>query len=167
FGVPCGELVAREGCESFLGRTLTGEGLAEGTPRVAVLSGAPGNGKSSAALRFVQLRSEHYAFTLWLDASGPRALAAQIPSVLTWFGLDSEIYGDGSRHLRDQLEAMPAPWLLVLDGAGDYKDLEPWIPRSGYGHVLITSQKPWPRDRAATHDVGVFDELEALALVRA
>lgn len=167
FGVPCGELVAREGCESFLGRTLTGESLAEGTPRAAVLSGAPGNGKTSAALHFVQSRSEHYAFTLWLDASGPRALAAQIPSVLTRFGLDSEIFGDGSRHLRDQLEAMPAPWLLVLDGAGDYTDIEPWIPRSGYGHVLITSQRPWPRDRAATHDVGVFDESEALALVRA
>jgi hypothetical protein len=57
---------------------------------------------------------------------------------------------------------------MVLDNCTDLRIAEPWIPRAGNGHVIVTAtDDEAPPGSAAKITVGPMSETEAITLVRA
>lgn len=64
------------------------------------------------------------------------------------------------------LSEIPVPWMLVLDDASSSIEIDPWIPRSGYGQVLLTTQDVnWPQSFASSLHMDAFCESEARQFV--
>ncbi|MGB4135957.1 MAG: hypothetical protein WA971_05305, partial [Microbacterium sp.] len=167
FGVPLVNAVARPHIEGFLSACLRAEDRGTGSPPVAVVAGLSGTGKSTAVARWASLRRENYAFTLWMDAASGDALAAQQIRMQELLGGEPSVDGDPALSFREMLGAIPAPWLLVLDGAQSYEQIRDWVPVSGYGQVVITSSAgDWPADAAPLLRVEGMSDADAAALVR-
>ncbi|WP_133854331.1 hypothetical protein [Labedaea rhizosphaerae] len=167
FGVPDDRYLPRSGIASFLSARLPGDGLLSGTPPVAVLSGISGSGKSAAAAAWAASRRDHYAFTLWLDASSDEVLTEQQPAILGRLGTEGYAGDAPAQIFCDLLSDLPVPWLLVLDGAVDWPTTRKWIPPSGYGHVVVTTNRgDWPTDTAPLLEVNAMSAEEATALIR-
>lgn len=58
-------------------------------------------------------------------------------------------------------------WLLVYDNASQPRDLAPYRPPAGRGHLLITSRNPAWASMATPLQVDVLSRAEAVAFVRA
>lgn len=159
--VPHGRPIARAKMDSYLKSQLPLASLQTGLVRCAVFSGLSGTGKSSSVVRLVQERVENLAFVLWLDASSDEALQAQLPMVLKELGASSD-GGDPAEMFTAALSQVPVPWLLVLDNADDADGTAKWVPRSGYGHAVVTStSSSWPADFATCSTVQGFSVEEA------
>lgn len=182
-GAPAPDAVDRPEIFEFLSRALTDEALHRGTPSTAVLAGSPGTGKSVATGLWAARRREHYAFTIWLDATSSGQLSEQAPELLRWLAGDAAAAGavsdaarargaepsaeDLAQSFQDALAVLPVPWLLVFDGATDPAELRPWIPVSGYGHIAITTFRgDWPRDLAPQLFIEAMPDRTATALIR-
>jgi len=167
FGVPGDRYLPREEIASFLSARLDGDGLMSGTPPVAVLSGIPGSGKSAAAAAWAASRRDHYAFTLWMDASSNEVLMEQQPAILSRLGREGYAGDAFAQSFCDLLSDLPVPWLLVLDGAVDWSTTRVWLPSSGYGHVIVTTNRgDWPCDTAPLWKVEAMTPAEATGLIR-
>ncbi|ANN17239.1 hypothetical protein SD37_17370 [Amycolatopsis orientalis] len=167
FGVPDDRYLPRQEIASFLSERLPGDGLMSGTPPVAVLSGTPGSGKSAAAAAWAASRREHYAFTLWMDASSNEVLMEQLPAILSRLGGEGYVGDAPAQTFCDLLSDVPVPWLLVLDGAVDWPTTRKWVPSSGYGHVIVTTNRgDWPYDPAPLLPVKAMTPEEATGLIR-
>lgn len=166
-GVPDDRYLPRPRITSFLSERLPGDGLLSGTPPVAVLSGMSGSGKSAAAAAWAAARRDHYAFTLWIDASSDEVLAEQQPAILSRLGGEGYAGDAPAQIFCDLLSDLPVPWLLVLDGAVDWPTTHKWIPSSGYGHVIVTTNRgDWPTDTAPLLEIEAMTAEEATALIR-
>lgn len=160
--VPTGDYIEREKPSRFLKANLPTGSLYDGAPRVAILKGMSGTGKSVAAYLYARSLLEHVAFVLWLDASSGEKLESQVPMALQELGVATSATDTPRHDLVDTLSGSPVPWLLVLDGASSFEKIEPWIPRSGYGQVLITTRvATWPDSHAPTTSLDAFDKIEA------
>ncbi len=160
--VPVGNYIEREESSRFLETNLPIGSLYEGAPQIAVLKGMSGTGKSAAAYLHARSLLEHVAFVLWLDASSVGVLESQVPMALQELGATTTPTDVPARDLVEVLSGSPVPWLLVLDGASSFDEVYPWIPRSGYGQVLITTRvATWPNSLAPTTSLDAFDEIEA------
>lgn len=167
FGVPDDRYLPRPRIASFLSDRLPGDSLLSGTPVVAVLSGMSGCGKSAAAAAWAASRRDHYAFTLWVDASSDEVLAEQQPAILSRLGGEGYAGDAPAQIFCDLLSDLPVPWLLVLDGAVDWPTTHEWIPSSGYGHVIVTTNRgDWPTDNAPLLPIDAMTAEEATALIR-
>lgn len=167
FGVPDGRFLPRSSITKFLTERLRADDLLSGVPSVAVLSGISGSGKSAAAATWAASRREHYAFTLWIDASSDKVLTEQQPAILDRLGGEGYAGDAPAQIFCDLLSDLPVPWLLVLDGAADWPTAHKWIPPSGYGHVIVTTNRgDWPIDTAPVMTAEAMTAEEATALIR-
>ncbi|KFU75438.1 hypothetical protein SAMN04489729_2624 [Amycolatopsis lurida] len=167
FGVPDDRYLPRQEIAAFLSFRLPDDDLLSGTPSVAVLSGMSGSGKSAAAAAWAASRREHYAFTLWMDASSDEVLMEQQPAILSRLVGEGYIGDAPAQTFCDLLSDVPVPWLLVLDGAADWATTHNWVPSSGYGHVIVTTNRgDWPFDPAPLLRVEAMTPAEATGLIR-
>jgi tetratricopeptide (TPR) repeat protein len=102
----------------------------------------------------------------WLRAEEPPVLAADYASMAPALGLDSGISDQTAliAAIRGKLERTDR-WLLVFDNAGEPGSLDPYLPRSGGGHVLITSRWQEWDGTAEALELAVPSEPEAVALL--
>ena len=153
--------IARPELDLFISSSLPLKTPQTGNVHCAVISGLSGTGKSSSAVRFVQDRIENFAFVLWMDASSEISLQAHLPMILKELGASD----DGSEPaavFKAVMSQVPVPWLLVLDNAADIESIARWVPRSGYGYVLITStNSSWPDNFAPSKTIQGFSTEEA------
>lgn len=151
----------------FVGRAKELAGLAaaldsatrDGVAIVAII-GTAVVGKSRLALAYAHARIADYDLIRWVRAGDPWTLAAD------YVGLAPDI---GLKHVSSPQEALVRDvraafegggrWLLVLDDARGPEVVEPYLPRRGGGHVLITSEC-----LAWDDTVGGRIELEPLAI---
>jgi hypothetical protein len=139
-------LAGREGLLRELRISLAG-GAAQPRPRVTVLCGMGGIGKTSVAVEYAYRRLDDDLNPVWfLPADNPAALTAGFTDLAARLG------GGGRRAGRDAVAAAHAAlaartggWLLIFDNALDPGDLEGKLPPGGDGEVIVTSQDPfWP-----------------------
>ena len=160
--VPSGDFIEREESSHFLKTHFPASSLYEGPLKIAVLKGLRGIGKSAAACLHARSLLEHVAFVLWLDASSAEVLEAQVPIVLEKLGARFTPTDVPARDFVEVLEGLPVPWSLVLDGASSLDEVYPWVPRSGYGQVLLTTPvETWPDSFAPAMSMDAFDTNEA------
>lgn len=142
------------------------EKLAAGRTAVLTqaLSGLGGVGKTQLAVRYAYEHALEYRFTWWLRAEESAALASDFASLARYLGLPEKDLMDQRETIaavRSWLEREPG-WLLVFDNAEEPADLRPYIPRSGSGHVLITSRNPIWRGLSDSFVVTPFEPEESL-----
>jgi tetratricopeptide (TPR) repeat protein len=136
--------------------------------RVQALLGMGGVGKSAIALEYAHRFASDYDVVWWVTASEPEAARESLARLAREFGPDAAPEdGEGWESLRRSLwRGEPYDrWLLILDDAGEPGRLREFVPDTGHGHVLITSQhSAWDRE-AQPLDVIEFDRPESMALL--
>ncbi|KAI0450502.1 hypothetical protein F5B21DRAFT_508143 [Xylaria acuta] len=107
-------------------------------PKVFVIYGLPGSGKTQFCLRYSEDNRHRYWGVFWIDCSTES-------NAEDGFGSLGILAGKGAQPGAGQawLSHLPDSWLLILDNANDPEmDLSKFIPISGDGHVLITTRNP-------------------------
>jgi hypothetical protein len=116
-------------------------------PRVAVLCGMGGAGKTSVALEYAHRLLPDEVGVCWqFAAEDPGVLAAGFGELAAQLGARDLV------DVRDPVAAVHAAlarsqtgWLLVFDNAADLSSVQAFIPPGGPGRVLVTSQSQhWP-----------------------
>lgn len=106
------------------------------TPRLTVLTGLGGSGKTQIALKFTSEFEERYQhrFIYFLDASSKEVLETDLKTLVQ---SQSDVYTDALIWLANT----PMDWLIIMDNADDPSlELAPFLPRCSHGHVIITSR---------------------------
>ncbi|GGQ60464.1 BTAD domain-containing putative transcriptional regulator [Couchioplanes azureus] len=137
---------------AFIGREQTMHAAAEvldastGEPRVLVLYGLGGVGKSELARQLAHARRSPDTVSWWVRADSPAATATGLADLARALG----ITGRGTQEellsaLWDELATRP--WLIVFDNAEEPDMLEAFLPPAGpAGSVVVTSRNPaWRR----------------------
>jgi len=146
------------GREALLGRLHDLVAAGDGPwPRVAVLCGMGGVGKTSVAVEYAHRHLAEVGVAWQLAAEDATVLAAELAELAAQIGArDVGDAGDPVKSAHGALAAYPTEWLLVFDNATDQQVVRAFLPPAGRGRVLITSQSTtWPAGQAV--DVPVLD----------
>jgi tetratricopeptide repeat protein len=137
-------LVGREELLTELNDRLTaGDELG---PRICVLHGLGGAGKTSVAVEYAHRHLAEVGIVWQLPAEDPTVLAAGFGELAAQLGardvLDTK---DPVASVHSVLAVLEDEWLLVFDNALDWESVAAFLPPTGRGRVLITSQSShWP-----------------------
>jgi hypothetical protein len=131
--------------------------LAEGPgPRVVVLCGLGGAGKTSVAVEYAHRHLAEVGVCWQFPAEDPAVLAAEFSVLAAELGarelLDPR---DPVASVHGVLARQQAEWLVVFDNAPDRAAVEAFVPPAGPGRVLITTQDQRAPGQAL--DVPVLD----------
>jgi len=137
-------LVGREELLTVLNGRLTGSD--QPRPRICVLYGLGGAGKTSVAVEYAHRHLAEAGIVWQLPAENPTVLAAGFGELAAQLGarevLDTR---DPVASVHSVLAALEAEWLLIFDNALDWESVATFLPPTGRGRVLITSQNShWP-----------------------
>ena len=148
-------LAGREALLVELDARLAGDGSRG--PRVAVLCGLGGAGKTSVAVEYAHRHLAEVEVCWQFAAEDPALLAAEFGVLAAQLGpREAADAGDPVASVHGVLARMDAGWLVVFDNAPDAASVAPFVPPAGPGRVLITTQNQvWPPGRAL--DVPVLD----------
>ena len=151
-------LAGREALLAELDARLAGDG--DG-PRVAVLYGLGGAGKTSVAIEYAHRHLAEVEVCWQFAAEDPAVLAAEFGVLAAQLGArEAADARDPVASVHGALARMNAGWLVVFDNAPDRASVAPFMPPAGPGRVLITTQyQIWPPGQAV--DVPVLDPVVA------
>ena len=149
-------LAGREGLLAELDARLAGRPGQPG-PRVAVLCGLGGAGKTSVAVEYAHRHLAEVGVCWQFAAEDPAVLAAEFAVLAAQLGAREVVDPrDPVASVHALLARAQAGWLVVFDNATDRASVEAFIPPAGPGRVLITTQNQhWPPGQAL--DVPVLD----------
>src|SRR3954451_12749136 len=160
-----GPFVGRADELAALAQALAKGGRAAITQPHAI-TGLGGVGKTTLALRYASAHLADYDLIRWLPAEEPATLAAAYAGLAAPLGLDPAAPDQPAliAAVRARLERTPR-WLLVFDNAPAPASLDPYLPRLGTGHVLVTSRRQDWGEAADTLELDVLPEAEPVALL--
>ncbi|KAI1137809.1 hypothetical protein F5Y05DRAFT_62764 [Hypoxylon sp. FL0543] len=117
------------------------------SPRVVILQGMGGQGKTQLALRYCanSRLQKRFGHILWVDASSKTSTLRGLEELSGELNDSNQALLDSDARLafvRRKLTAASVSWLLVLDNYDDPGafDLREYIPKNPLGSVLITSR---------------------------
>jgi hypothetical protein len=150
------ELAGREAqLDALRGRLTEPDGP---WPRIAVLHGLGGTGKTSLAAEYAHRHQASFGIVWHLaaeDRTGMETGFARLGALLGVAGrvLDSR---PPVASVHTVLADSGLPWLLIFDNAPDPASVRNFLPRAGRGQILITSQHGlWPPGQGI--EVGALD----------
>ena len=136
-------------------------GGATGAPRVLVLHGLGGVGKTELALELAHRRRAEHTVTWWVRADGTAATATGLADLARALQLpDRARQEELVTALWDLLDSR-GRWLVVFDNADDPDALAPFLPSTGDGEVIVTSRNPAWRRLGVPLAVPPFDRGES------
>jgi len=138
-------LAGREGLLAELDAWLAPDPGRAG-PRVVVLCGLGGAGKTSVAVEYAHRQLGSAGVCWQFQAEDPAVLAAQFGVLAAQLGaVDVADARDPVAAVHAVLARMQAGWLVVFDNVPDLAAVEAFLPPAGPGRVLVTSQSQhWP-----------------------
>ncbi|WP_253841831.1 FxSxx-COOH system tetratricopeptide repeat protein [Actinokineospora globicatena] len=162
------EVVGRDQELADLRAAFTAEQTRRG-PRVQVLTGMGGVGKTSLARAYAERHLDDYDIVWWVRAEDRETLDAEYRSLLELVRPVSEatLVRDAMQAANLWLSQHKQPWLLVLDNVSNAAALRGLYPAKGNGHVLVTSQSTgtWPAGVHAVAPLGTEAAVELLTTV--
>jgi len=149
-------LAGREGLLAELDARLA-DGADRAGPRLAVLCGLGGAGKTSVAVEYAHRHLAETGVCWLLPAEDAAVLADQFAVLAALLGVREVTDArDPVASVHAVLARTDARWLLVFDNAPDQALVERFLPPAGNGRVLVTTQSQhWPPGQAL--DVPVLD----------
>ncbi|RIR15177.1 ATP-binding protein [Mycobacteroides abscessus] len=144
------------------------ESVAGRAPTVTVLSGTTGFGKSTIAADFCHLSRHFYEHVCWIDARSPGLIEARVKDLVTQMGVEIDPDANIGALFRTEMASIGGPFVVVFDGARHRQDIEPFLPTSGCGFVIVTTTNStgwWHTARQLP--IGVFSDGEAIACFEA
>jgi hypothetical protein len=126
-------------------------------PRVAVLRGLGGAGKTSVAVAYAYEHLAEVGVCWQFSAEDPAVLRAGFDELAAQLGARELLETrDPVASVHGVLRRQRAEWLVLFDNAPDRAAVQAFIPKAGPGRVLITTQSQhWPPGQAL--DVPVLD----------
>ena len=123
-----------------------------GTPRVT-LAGMGGTGKTAIASEYGHRMREHgeYARVWFVRAEQPAAFEDQLRALVSEVRMPRREVALATQV--QQVLARQRAWLLIIDQASDLGAVADYLPASGDGHVLITSENTSTWGRANSIEV--------------
>ena len=142
-------LAGREGLLAELDTRLVGAGVQLG-PRVAVLYGLGGAGKTSVAIEYAHRHVAEVGVCWQFAAEDPTVLAAEFAELAAQLGARELVdVRDPVASVHGVLARAETGWLLVFDNVTDRASVARFIPPAGPGRVLVTTQNQhWPAGQA-------------------
>ncbi|KAH9237134.1 hypothetical protein K456DRAFT_1863871 [Colletotrichum gloeosporioides 23] len=138
---------------------------------IAVIYGLSGVGKSQMCLRAIAQQQKRFRGVFYVDASNPTTASNNYLDISRVCNIQSHEEGieleERIRIIRSWLANQKDPWLLMIDGANSSDSaLQEYIPKTGYGTVLITTTD----ENVALHGhtfskLGIMDEFGAIDLL--
>ncbi len=129
------------------------------SPRIAVLQGMGGQGKSQIALEYChRKRDTPYSAIFWVDAATEDSAKGSFQAISEQIKTPTDSLPDTQARVAFVLRifrSWPTQWLLVLDNYDDpraFPNIADFIPQSKFGAVLVTS-------RHADSDALVLDQM--------
>ena len=112
-------------------------------PRIVVLYGLGGAGKSSVVVEYAYRHLAEVRLAWQFAAADPAVLADKFRELAVELGVrDLRVTRDWVATVHGMLAQYPARWLLVFDNAADAASMAEFLPPAGPGRVLVTSQNP-------------------------
>lgn len=136
--------------------------------QTSAITGLGGVGKTQLALEYSYRHANDYKVVWWVRSEEPATLAADYAGLAGRLDLpekDSQDQRVAVEAVRCWLE-QNGSWLLVFDNAQNFKDLEDYLPRSGSGHVIITSRNQSWGGVARMLNVDMFTPAESVEFLR-
>jgi tetratricopeptide (TPR) repeat protein len=138
----------------------------EGRAAVTVLHGMRGVGKTTLAVAYAEYHRRDYRTTWWIRAHSKSTLRGDLVGLgiqLGWVDA-GEKEEPAVEAVMKRLRHEGKRLLLIFDNANDADALEPYLPRGGAAHVLVTSNahvwrkvaepveiRPWRKDTGADY----------------
>ena len=106
------------------------------------MTGLGGIGKTQAALEYAYRYHAEYQAVLWARADSSSTLTAEFAGIATLLRLPERNEQDQRRVVEAVIRWLRtnSHWLLVLDNVEDLASVEPFLPKAGRGHVLLTTR---------------------------
>lgn len=146
FSVPFRRNIFFTGREEMLGKLakrLKNTGTAA-IGQVTAISGLGGIGKTQTAVEFAYLHREEYRAVFFVVAETESDLIGGFAAIARELGLPEAQESDQQKAVAAAKHWLAAEdgWLLILDNADTPELLDPFVPLSPQGHVLVTSRAP-------------------------
>ncbi|MEW2475976.1 tetratricopeptide repeat protein [Micromonospora gifhornensis] len=138
-------------------------------PRVHLLTGLGGIGKSSIAIEFAIRYERRYEVIWWIAAEQTTLVRTRLLELAGRVGVPAD--DDPARRLQELWSALDrrGAWLIVFDNVDDDSNLVAhWPPVGSRGHILLTSRLNHWGDRLhheAVSTVGELPRAESVALL--
>jgi hypothetical protein len=118
-------------------------------PRVVVLCGLGGVGKTSAAAEYAHRHLAEVAIAWQVRCEDPVVATQDLAELAAQLGVrELADARDPVRSAHAVLAAHPGQWLLIFDNAPGAGSVGDFVPPTGRGRVLVTSQSAhWPSGR--------------------
>jgi hypothetical protein len=115
-------------------------------PRMVVLSGLGGAGKTSVAVEYAHRHIAEVRVCWQFAAEDPATLEAEFAELAAQLGAREPVdVRDPVASVHGVLARQEARWLLVFDNVTDRRALERFVPPAGNGQILVTTQNQhWP-----------------------
>ena len=142
-------LAGREGLLAEVdSRLAAGEGRPG--PRVAVLCGLGGAGKTSVAVEYAYRHLGEVGVCWQFAAEDPTVLGAQFGELAAQLGAREPVdMRDPVASVHAVLARAGSPWLIVFDNVPERASVQRFVPPAGRGWVLVTTQNQhWPPGQA-------------------
>lgn len=135
------------------------------------LTGVSGIGKTSLAAGYVLERADIYDVIFWADAESAMTLASSFSRIHRELrGHDAPVPDDAAvlrEAVLSDLSCTSGRWLLVLDNCADLRRTDDWVPKAGYGHVIVTTtdsaSPPWASTQVPVTGMSVAQAVELLS----
>lgn len=132
-------------------------------PKVYVLCGMGGIGKTETAIQYLYSRRDKFDAVCWIYADTAQKLGAQFVDLAKELrkGTASESIDEvsarevvkawlaapvGYRVEKGKASQVDAKWLIVFDNADSPETLYDWLPEQGPGCILVTGRYPYVRE---------------------
>lgn len=144
-------------------------GTSDSAPRLHVLHGLGGGGKSQLALEYAYRFLADYDLVWWISAERPERITEALAALGARLGLPGG--EDITRAAREALHRLAEPdrragrWLLVFDNADAPEEVRAHFP-SGGGHILVTSRDREWASHGPSLPIGVFHREDSVELLR-
>ncbi|HEY3365509.1 MAG TPA: FxSxx-COOH system tetratricopeptide repeat protein [Symbiobacteriaceae bacterium] len=131
------------------------------------LYGLGGVGKTQAAARYAYDHWDDYRFIFWLRAEEESTLGGDYAGLAKPLGVlvaglpNADAVVEAVRRTLEQTE----DWLLVFDNARGRDSLQPYLPRTPKGHVLITSRDSRWGGKVKHLEIVPFEPAESTAFL--